>query len=329
MNYRTGLAKANFTTHGKRNTRLYNIWTCVKQRCNNPNHTYYHNYGGRGIKMCKSWSEDFMQFYNWSMSNGYNDTLSLDRIDNDLGYEPSNCKWSTRKEQNNNSRNCHYITFRGKTQSIQAWADEVNLPMKTLSARLLRSKWSVEKALTTPILQGGKRMSEEKFSHYTTEDYIKSGVIPVCPMTAKEPLNNEELEDMLNSEFYYAEEKLDGTRAVIHIREEGNRTFSRRISKKTGWYAENSDNLPHIRDLEVDSRFYGTILDGELRIEGGEFKDIASIMNCLPQEAIKRQEEIGKATFHCFDINTSIVYYVETVESSFAYFFLSLYSLLW
>lgn len=142
----------------------------------------------------------------------------------------------------------------------------------------------------------------EKFTHYTVEDYIKDNVIPIEPMTAKEPLNNEELEDMLNSEFYYAEEKLDGTRAVIHIREEGNRTFSRRISKKTGWYAENSDNLPHIRDLEVDSRFYGTILDGELRIEGGEFKDIASIMNCLPQEAIKRQEEIGKATFHCFDI---------------------------
>ena len=141
-----------------------------------------------------------------------------------------------------------------------------------------------------------------KFSHYTRENYKAEGIIPIEPMSAKEPLNAEELENMLTSEFYYAEEKLDGVRATLHIREEGNRLFSRRISKKTNWYAENSDNVPHIRDLFVDSYWMGTVLDGELRIEGGDFKDIASVMNCLPQEAVTRQETLGKVTFHAFDI---------------------------
>lgn len=142
----------------------------------------------------------------------------------------------------------------------------------------------------------------EKFSHYTREDYIREGVIACEPMSAKEPLNQEELSNMLTSEFFYAEEKLDGVRATLHIREEGLRLFSRRISKKTDWYAENSDNVPHIRDLEHDPRLEGTILDGELTIEGGDFKDIASVMNCLPKEAIKRQETLGKVIFHAFDI---------------------------
>ena len=142
----------------------------------------------------------------------------------------------------------------------------------------------------------------EKFSHYKREDYEAEGVIPIDPMCAKEPLNDKELEEMLTSQFFYAEEKLDGVRATLHIREEGNRIFSRRISKKTDWFAEKSDNVPHIRDLKVDHEFYGTILDGELRIEGGDFKDISSIMNCLPQEAIKRQETLGKVVLHAFDI---------------------------
>jgi DNA ligase 4 len=142
----------------------------------------------------------------------------------------------------------------------------------------------------------------EKFSHYKREDYEAEGIIPIEPMAAKEPLNEDELHNMLNSEFFYAEEKLDGVRATLHIRKEGLRLFSRRISKKTDWYAENSDNLPHIRDLEYDPRLEGTILDGELRIEGGDFKDISSVMNCLPQEAIKRQETLGKVVFHAFDI---------------------------
>lgn len=142
-----------------------------------------------------------------------------------------------------------------------------------------------------------------KFLDYTCpEDYLKDGVIGVEPMTAKEPLNDGELEKMLTSSDYIAEEKLDGTRCTMHLLEGANRLFSRRISKKTDWYAENTDSVPHLRDFEVPEDFYGTILDGEMRIDGREFKEVSSTLNCKYDEAILRQTELGYITFHAFDI---------------------------
>lgn len=142
-----------------------------------------------------------------------------------------------------------------------------------------------------------------KFLDYTCpEDYIKDDVIGVEPMTAKEPLNDEELEKMLTSSDYIAEEKLDGTRCTMHLLEGANRLFSRRISKKTDWYAENTDSVPHLRDFEVPEDFYGTILDGEMRIDDRDFKDVSSTLNCKYDEAILRQTELGYITFHAFDI---------------------------
>ena len=144
---------------------------------------------------------------------------------------------------------------------------------------------------------------EPKFLDYTCpEDYLNDNVIGVEPMTAKEPLNDEELEKMLTSSDYIAEEKLDGTRCTMHLLEGANRLFSRRISKKTDWYAENTDSVPHLRDFEVPEDFYGTILDGEMRIDGRDFKDVSSTLNCKYDEAILRQTELGYITFHAFDI---------------------------
>ena len=89
--------------HGGRNTRIYEIWTGMRKRCTNPNDHAFHNYGGRGISVCPEWA-DFAVFREWANANGYSDKLSIDRVNNDGNYEPSNCKWSTAKEQANNRR---------------------------------------------------------------------------------------------------------------------------------------------------------------------------------------------------------------------------------
>ena len=88
----------NAKTHGLSKTRLYTIWHSMKCRCHYPATNQYKNYGGRGIKICDEWEKGFLPFYNWAMSNGYKDDLTLDRINVNGNYEPSNCKWSTKKE---------------------------------------------------------------------------------------------------------------------------------------------------------------------------------------------------------------------------------------
>jgi len=103
----------NNVTHGLsykgHHHRIYNIWATMKQRCYNPNATKYENYGGRGITICDEWKIDVINFYNWAIANDYSENLSIDRINSNGNYEPSNCRWVTMKVQQNNRRNSHQI----------------------------------------------------------------------------------------------------------------------------------------------------------------------------------------------------------------------------
>ena len=99
---REAASKAN-TTHGMRGSRLYRIWVCMHNRCYRKCYHAYNHYGGRGITICDEW-HDFQAFQYWAIENGYNDDLSIDRIDNDKGYYPDNCRWVTMEEQNRNKR---------------------------------------------------------------------------------------------------------------------------------------------------------------------------------------------------------------------------------
>lgn len=96
------------TKHGASNHRLYNTWTNMKQRCYNPNSRDYKNYGERGISICEEWKNDFQAFYSWAMANGYKDNLTIDRIDVNGNYEPSNCRWVTMLVQRHNRRDAEF-----------------------------------------------------------------------------------------------------------------------------------------------------------------------------------------------------------------------------
>lgn len=111
------------TTHGKSHTRLYRTWKNMKQRCYNPNNTYYHRYGGRGITICAEWKQDFKAFYDWAIANGYQDNLSIDRIDNEKGYSPDNCRWVTRKVQERNKSRNRLVELNSKTKTLAEWCE--------------------------------------------------------------------------------------------------------------------------------------------------------------------------------------------------------------
>ncbi|MWV44871.1 hypothetical protein GRF59_14715 [Paenibacillus sp. HJL G12] len=110
-------------THGLSDNKLYSVWCDIKSKCLNSKNKNYKYYGGKGVKICSTWLEDFMIFYNWATENGYSDGLTIDRIDVNGDYKPSNCRWVDMKTQGNNRTTCTYITLNDKTQTIQQWAE--------------------------------------------------------------------------------------------------------------------------------------------------------------------------------------------------------------
>jgi len=124
------------------------IWSKMKQRCQNPKDSNFKAYGGRGIKVCAEW-QDYRNFSAWAKLNGYSDDLTIDRKDNDKGYSPENCRWTDAKAQANNRRNNRMVTYKGITQTLQQWADEIGIQTATLRYRL--NNWSNDRALIERI----------------------------------------------------------------------------------------------------------------------------------------------------------------------------------
>lgn len=138
--------EGNNKSHGKTNTKLYNVWCAMKQRCYYENDKRYKNYGGRGIAVCSEWLNDFMAFYKWSIDNGYRDNLTIDRIDVDGNYEPNNCRWITMKQQLRNTTRNRYYTINSVTMCLKDWCEKYNLNYMKVYNRLKRG-WNIERAL--------------------------------------------------------------------------------------------------------------------------------------------------------------------------------------
>ena len=121
----------------------------MKSRCYNENDKRYYDWGGRGVDICPKWLENPDEFVSWSLENGYAPGLSIDRIDNNKGYSPDNCRWVTLAENNQNRRSSKLYSINGKTQNLQQWCNEYSISRGMVNRRL-EMGWDIEKALTVP-----------------------------------------------------------------------------------------------------------------------------------------------------------------------------------
>jgi hypothetical protein len=143
-------------THGDSKSRLYGIWENMKSRCYNKRNDNYLYYGGREITVCESWKSSFSAFRDWALSNGYNDSLTIDRIDSDGNYTPENCRFITMERQNNNRRSNEFIEVDGLRLTFAEWGKRLGAkqPSQVIYQRL-KNGWTEKEAVTIPL--GGKR----------------------------------------------------------------------------------------------------------------------------------------------------------------------------
>lgn len=130
--------------------RLYNIWVGMKQRCRDINSPDYYRYGGRGICVCKEWDNDYLSFRKWALQNGYDDTLSIDRVDSNGNYEPGNCRWETFVIQNNNKSGNRIVNYGGEELTLAEFARKCNIPYRIVNQRIQRG-WDIRRIVSTPV----------------------------------------------------------------------------------------------------------------------------------------------------------------------------------
>jgi len=140
----------NATTLSEVNHRLFGIRSSMIKRCTNPSCDRYKDYGGRGIKVCAEWMDDFDAFADWAKANGYEVGLTIDRINNDGDYEPDNCRWITKREQNRNKRTNFIVTYHGESKPLVSWCEELGLRYDPIHNRITKG-WDVAEAFETPL----------------------------------------------------------------------------------------------------------------------------------------------------------------------------------
>jgi len=135
------------------NTPLFQVWSGMKHRCYAPSRKSTGRYEERGITVCDEWRDDFMNFYNWAITNGYEEGLEIDREDNDGNYEPSNCRFVTRIVNSNNRENSVIVNYKGREIALGLLLQEKGIPEKNgaIRIRIKRYGWDVERAVDTPI----------------------------------------------------------------------------------------------------------------------------------------------------------------------------------
>lgn len=137
-------------THRMSKTRIYREWSSIKTRCCYKTSERYKDYAPRGIQMCKEWEQSFEAFRDWAYANGYADNLSIERINNDKGYQPDNCKWIPLNEQANNRRTSYAFTKDGVTKNLAEWCKDYGVNYQLAHNRIHKLGWDFERAMTTP-----------------------------------------------------------------------------------------------------------------------------------------------------------------------------------
>lgn len=159
--YRTKICNS---THRKSKTRLYAIWGGIKARCSNPKCEAFKKYGGRGIKFCKDWVF-YENFEKWALNNGYSSNLTIDRIDNDGNYEPSNCRWISSKEQSLNTSRNHYLELNGEKHTAYEWSVITGIRLSTILQRINKYHWTIQRALTEKPFKGKNQYYDKEVKH--------------------------------------------------------------------------------------------------------------------------------------------------------------------
>lgn len=143
--------------HGMKGTKLYRVWRSMKERCSNPHNKSYRNYGAKGISVCEEWGNDFSNFQNWAINNGYGDKLTIDRIDTKQNYCPENCRWVTTQQQNRNYSRNHKVEYNGKIYCIVELAEKFDIDYRKLLYRI-NAGYTIENA----IKKGDNRYGSKK-----------------------------------------------------------------------------------------------------------------------------------------------------------------------